>query len=253
MKPTTKAAIKKLIKDKILEKLNGYKSETSYTPFFSAIFDEETIVQGSIMQSLYTSFGMSIYEQIAVLLANDAGYFAKRQHKLIGAIDLNTEALIHQIAIRAAPNKLAEIEEIRNLITESQGGNDHENTVDVFIKKPDGSEIYVDITTVKPNLKEFRTMRRKLLRWSAIRMSQTKDAAISTYIGIPYNPYHPEPYERWTGRLCDPVHDMLVQEELWKVFAGYDVFAELIDIFKEVGVETQKEVRAFLASKKTPT
>jgi hypothetical protein len=252
MTPSTKASIKKLIKDKILEKLEGYKSETSYTPFFSAIFDEETIVQGSIMQSLYTSFGMSIYEQIAVILAKDAGYYAERQHKLVGEIDPATEALIHQIAIRPTPNKLVEIEEIRNLITISNGGNDHENTVDVFIRKPDGSEIYIDITTVKPNLKEFRTMRRKLLRWSAIRLSQNKNTTISTYIGIPYNPYYPEAYQRWTGKLCDPVYDILVQNDLWQAFAGYDVFDELIEIFKEVGIETQKEVRTFLVSKKKP-
>ena len=55
MDKATKEKISLLVQTKIEEKLLRYKSETDYTPFFSAIFDKETIVKASLMQSLYTN------------------------------------------------------------------------------------------------------------------------------------------------------------------------------------------------------
>jgi hypothetical protein len=247
MKKETKKQIADLVKAKVLAKLKNYKSETAYTPFFSAIFDRETIVMASIMTSLYTTFGMSIYEQMAVILAKEKGWVAERQYRLKGQIDPVTEALIEQLCRVGTPNKADELTKIRASIKPGNAVDDHEGVVDVYIRKPDGSELFVDITTVKPNLKEFRTLRRKMLRWAALRMSTDKNANVDTRIGIPYNPYHPEPYDRWTGSKCDPKGDLLVQDDLWVAFAGREVFEELLDTFQVVGRDIKKEVRVFIA------
>lgn len=248
MNKECKKQIANLVKLKVSEKLKNYKSETTYTPFFSAIFDSETIVMASLMQSLYTTFGMSIYEQMAVILAKEKGWVAERQYRLQGQIDINTESLIEQLCRSSQPNKTEELRLIRDSIRPASAIDDHEGVVDVYIRKPDGSELYVDITTVKPNRKEFRSMRRKMLRWAALRMSTNKDAKIDTRIGIPYNPYHPEPYCRWTGSECDPDGDLLVQEDLWFAFAGEDVFDDILEAFQEVGREIETEVRLFISS-----
>ncbi|MDT8348069.1 MAG: TdeIII family type II restriction endonuclease, partial [Flavobacteriaceae bacterium] len=207
----------------------------------------ETIVMASLMQSLYTTFGMSIYEQMAVILAKEKGWVAERQYRLKGQIDDNTESLIEQLCRSIEPNKTKELELIRNSINPGSALDDHEGVVDVYIRKPDGSELFVDITTVKPNRKEFRSMRRKMLRWAALRMSTNKNAKVDTRIGIPYNPYHPAPYSRWTSNECDPKGDLLVQEELWFAFAGEDVFDDILDAFQEVGREIELEVRNFIS------
>ncbi|SJM95987.1 TdeIII family type II restriction endonuclease [Crenothrix polyspora] len=247
MNEECKKQIADLVRKKVCEKLENYKSETVYAPFFSAIFDRETIVMASLMQSLYTTFGMSIYEQMAVILAKDKGWIAERQYKLEGEIDISTEALIDSFCLSGKPNKMVEIEMIRDSIKQGERFKHHEGIVDVYIRKPDGTEIFVDITTVKPNLKEFRSLRRKILRWAALRMSTNKDAKVDTRIGIPYNPYHPEPYARWTGAECDPAGDLLVQEELWHTFAGEDVFDDILDVFNEVGIEIKQKVRGFIS------
>jgi hypothetical protein len=246
MDKATKEKISLLVQTKIEEKLLRYKSETDYTPFFSAIFDKETIVKASLMQSLYTTFGMSIYEQIAVILAQAKGFQAHRQFQILGQIDSATERLIDKLCLSSNPNKEIELRQIKASIKPGQPLPDHESIVDVFVKKSDGTELYVDITTVKPNLKEFKSMRKKMLRWAALRYSVNQNAKLETKIGIPYNPYHPEPYERWTGNVCDPVGDMLIQNELWSAFAGANVFDELIEVFEDVGNKTQANVRAFL-------
>jgi Type II restriction endonuclease, TdeIII len=247
----TRQKIKGLVTRKIQEKLRAYAPESSYTPFFEAMFDKGTIVQASIMHSLYTSFGMSIYEQIAVLLAEAAGYSAFRQYRLLGSIDSNTESLITIICAGTSQksDKLSEIERIRESVKPGQANQDNESVVDVFVCRPAGEEIYIDITTVKPNLKEFRALRKKMLRWCALRFSQDKEAQVNTYIGIPYNPYYPNSYARWTSNECDVKYDLRIQEDLWREFAGYDVFNEIIDVFQEVGEELKAQIAKFVQNK----
>lgn len=47
----------------------------------------------------------------------------------------------------------------------------------------------------------------------------------------------------------EPLEEVLVQNDLWEVFAGYDVFDELLVIFEEIGAEVQQEVEDFLNNK----
>ncbi|HEY9296385.1 MAG TPA: TdeIII family type II restriction endonuclease, partial [Phormidium sp.] len=150
MEEFVKSQIKNLVNSTIEQKLNKYASESEYKPFFEAIFEKQTIIKASIMQSLYTSFGMSIYEQIAVILAQNAGYQATRQYDLRGSIDNHTESLITRICADLArqPHKKSEIEMIRESIQQDEPKLDPEQRVDVFIIKPNGEELYIDITTV---------------------------------------------------------------------------------------------------------
>ena len=245
MEQETKQKIKALILTTIQKKLVQYKQETGYKPFFEALFDKKTIINGAILQSLYTTFGMSIYEQMAIILAKAAGYEAQGQYEIFGAIDNDTELLIIDIFNSPRINKLIEIEEIKNSIQSAEPLKDNDRVVDVYIKKPTGEEIFIDIKTVKPNKSEFESIRKKILRWVGLRLSQNKNAKVQTYIGIPYNPYFPEDYNRWTGKKCHK-EEILVQNALWKTFAGYDVFDELIEIFKEVGKEIKSEVEEFI-------
>ncbi len=246
MQDVTKEQIKELIVHSINAKIKNYKRETNHVPFFTPFVGTDMIATHSVMQSLYTSFGMSIYEQIAVVLANAAGYKATHQYDLLGEIDPATEALITNLSKTSPADKAHEIDLIRKSITPGKALKDDEKRVDVFITKQNDEEIYVDITTVKGNLKEFRAMRRKMLRWVGLRLSQNKNAKISTYIGLPYNPLHPEKYTRWTGAGNDPT-EVLVQNDLWKLFAGEDVYDELIGIFVEVGPSVKENLDEFFS------
>ena len=237
-----------LVKEKISNKLIAYKSETNYTPFFSAIFDDGIILNASLMQSLYTSFGMSIYEQMAVILAKNSGNQAQRQYKLTGQIDDKTSLLIDRLCESETPDKDKEINLIRRSIQPGKPVSDKEGVVDVFVLYPDGKELYVDITTVKPNLKEFRALRKKMLRWVALRLSIDKNANIDTRIGIPYNPYYPNDYLRWTSNELSS-KDLLIQNDLWEAFAGYDAFDDIINTFSTVGHELKEEIDNFLKSR----
>lgn len=247
MKDVTRQAIVELVMGMVDRKLGRGEAETEYKPFFEAIFSKSTIVQASLLQSFYTSFGMSAYEQIAVLLAIDSGYEAKRQYHLVGEVDATTDSLILGLMYQP-PNKINEIEAVRKSIKPASAVlTDPERVVDVYVRRPDGVEMLFDITTVKPNLKEFRALRRKMLRWCALRFSQDPTAQVESYIGLPYNPYHPNPYNRWTGGEVDAL-ELRVQEDLWTKFAGYNVFPELIDAFRIAGDKMRQQINAYIAS-----
>lgn len=248
MRAETRKNVKKLVKEVILSKIDKYHAETEYKPFFQAIFTKEQILTHTIVHSFYTSFGISIYEQLVKILAEGAGYEAHTQYDLSGEIDAKTEAIISKIdfelrAGKRKPNMKEEFEEIKKSIQKGKLLDDPDKRVDVFIKKPDGTEVYFDITSPKPNIKEFVALKKKLLRWIGLRLSINKNAKIITALGLPYNPYHPEPYNRWTkGNMYDS-NQLMVGQEFWNFVAGEDIYEEFIEIFKEVGEELREKVR----------
>jgi len=195
-----------------------------------------------------TTFGMSIWEQVAVILANGAGNCAERQFRLLGEIDEQTEKTINGIhyGLRKGErlaNKKEEIEQIRRIIKKGQQKEDPDSVVDLFVKIKN-EENYFDITSAKPNIKEFVALKLKLLKWAALRLSQDKEVKVFTRLAIPYNPYHPEPYERWTLKgLYDLENgEILVGEEFWNFIAGGNIYEELLDIFQKVGEELRDEI-----------
>lgn len=248
MNDRTKQKVKELIKNVILSKIDNYNAETEYKPFFQAIFTKEQILTHSVVHSFYTSFGISIYEQLVKILAEGAGYEAYTQYDLLGEIDDATEALISKIDIdlrtgKREPSMKIEFDEIKSSIHKGREQSDPDKRVDVFIKKPDGTEIYFDITSPKPNIKEFVALKKKLLRWIGLRLSVNKDAKVMTALGLPYNPYHPKPYNRWTkGNMYDS-NQLMVGQDFWNFVAGEDIYNDFLDIFKEVGQELRDKIR----------
>lgn len=120
---------------------------------------------------------------------------------------------------------------------------DPDSVVDLFVKVKN-TENYFDLTSAKPNMKEFVALKLKLLRWTALRLSQNKNIKIFTRLAIPYNPYHPEPYERWTLKgLYDLENgEILVGEEFWNFVASDKIYEELLDVFQKVGEELRDEI-----------
>jgi len=248
MKPDVKKELKTLLTSSIQDKVKKYNPETESKPFFEAIFSKRTVNLASLMQSFYTSFGTSIYEQMAVLLARkNAGYSAERQYVLLGRIDVDTETMINDIHLdilrsRMQGSKTEQIKRIRNSIKQGSPDRDPESIVDVFVKTSSGEEFYFDVTSVKPNIKEFRTLKKKLLRWVALRLSTDRMAKVNTALAIPYNPYYPKPYARWTATNLYDSGEMFVGPEFWNFVAGEAIYEELLDTFEEVGKELRSVI-----------
>jgi len=244
----TRDEISNLLKTIVREKLQKYKPETEHMPFHYRLLGKDRYAMFSFIQSVNTTFGMSIWEQVAVILAKGGGNCAERQYKLLGEIDSDTENLINGIHYKlrkgeSATNKIVEIKRIREKIKQGERKIDPDSIVDLFVKIRD-EENYFDITSVKPNTKEFVALKLKLLRWTGLRLSQEKNAKVFTRLAIPYNPYHPEPYERWTLKgLYDLENkEILVGKEFWNFVASDNIYEELLNVFQEVGEELREEI-----------
>ncbi len=242
--------IEELLLITVRDKLNSYRPETENMPFHHRLLGKDRYAMFSFVHSMNTTFGMSIWEQVAVILAEGAGNNAVRQYKLLGEIDKNTDNLINEIHYKLRKgeieaNKYNEITQIRNSIQKGEPKVDPDSIVDLFVKI-DITENYFDITSAKPNIKEFVALKLKLLRWTALRLSQDKNVNVFTRLAIPYNPYYPQPYERWTLKgLFDLVNgEILVGEEFWNFVACKNVYDDLLGVFETVGKKLRKEIDA---------
>jgi len=105
--------------------------------------------------------------------------------------------------------------------------------------KRDEEECYFEIKTVKPNIDVFEKSKFKLLEWVARRRKY-----IRVYLAFPYNPYHPQPYSRFTeAGMMDPPNDFLVGDEYWDFLGGENTFSELLMTFDEVGKEYKERLK----------
>lgn len=241
----------------VREKLKSYQPETVHMPFHHRLLGKDRYAMFSLIHSMNTTFGMSIWEQVAVILARGAGNSAERQYRLLGKINSETEKLIGEIHYKLRKDELTanrnyEIEQIRENIKRGEQRADPDSVVDLFVKIKN-DENYFDITSAKPNMKEFVALKLKLLRWTGLRLSQEKDVRVFTRLAIPYNPYHPEPYERWTMKgLYDLERgEILVGGEFWNFIAGDNIYEDLLDVFHKVGRKLRSEIDRKFAEFKT--
>jgi len=72
LSPKQKEKIKKLLEDKINNKLKSYGRETTSMPFLSRLIqDSEKIAAYTFIHSMATTLGMSIYEDVSVIIASE--------------------------------------------------------------------------------------------------------------------------------------------------------------------------------------
>jgi type II restriction enzyme len=140
------------------------------------------------------------------------------------------------------PNKESEF---KQLIQSLSGDQNKLKTVkvDLFIENEKGEQYLIDLKTVKPNKSNFIDFKRTLLQWTAIALTQNKDRKVNAFIAIPYNPYHPRPYQRWTlNGMFDLPHELKVAEEFWDFLGGKGAYDDLLDCFETAGLELRSEI-----------
>lgn len=242
------AYIETVIKNCLSEKFRSYSPESSNMPFHYRLLGKDRMVLYSFIHSLNTSFGTSIFEPVAVALAELRFEEAKRQ--TIAGAQISDEAhtviqtiLDDLITGRKEPNKAAEIEAIRRVCRKGAMKDVKLTKVDVCVKSHDGALFLFDIKSAKPNIGEFKGFKRTLLEWVAVALAATPDAKINTLIAIPYNPYEPKPYERWTMKgLLDLDSELKVADEFWNFLGGEGAYTDLLDCFERAGIELRPEI-----------
>jgi Type II restriction endonuclease, TdeIII len=238
-----KQKIKDLLSSKIEKKLKSYGRETTSMPFLARLIqDNEKIAAYSFIHSMATTLGMSIYEDVSVILASENSEECFRNYGVGGAISKKQKSVIGNIITKLRNRERdADIELERNEVLNASSENGEfqksGNIADFYMKR-DGKEYYFEIKTVKPNIDVFEKSKTKLLEWVARRR---KPAFV--FLAFPYNPYHPKPYSRFTeSGMMNAPNDFLVGDEYWDFIGGKGTFPELLKTFDEVGKEFKERL-----------
>lgn len=236
-----KQNIKNHLIEKIMIKLKDYDRETTAMPFHIRLFGEDRMTTYSFIQSCNTMLGQSIFEQIGEIIAKPNFIISKAQYsEFKGYMSNETILKIENIMkdLKTAKREANKKEEIKEILSNPVKGKLFESRVDLYLKDRKGKEYFLELKTAKPNMSEFTSVKKKLLEWVAM---AGKD--VSTMVCIPYNPYYPKPYERWTLKgLFDLNEEILVGKEFWDFLGGNGTYEELLDIFEEVGREINESI-----------
>jgi type II restriction enzyme len=248
-----KTMVKNVLKESLRRKFRDYKPETGNMPFHYRLLGKDRMALFSFIHSLNTTFGTSIYEPVAIALAKGRFERAISQAKPHDQISSNAHRQIQTImdgliTASRSPDKSVEIEEIREVCREGNFSKVRLTNVDIWLESRDGELFLIDLKTVKPNIGDFQKFKRILLEWVAAELARNPSARINTLIGIPYNPYEPEPYKRWTMRgMFDMPKEILVAEELWNFIGGKGTYQDLLDSFETAGIELRPEIDDYFA------
>lgn len=247
-----KKQIIETIKTCLREKFLNYKPETENMPFHYRLLGKDRMALFSFIQSLNTTFGTSIYEPVAKELAKGTFKEVHTQFRLGNIItdqaQKEIQNIMNNLSVGRDVNKIKETERIRKA---AQKGNKNELKsvkVDLFLVSR-SDEIYMfDLKTVKPNKGDFISYKRNLLEWLAVYFYQKPKAIAYTLISIPYNPYEPKPYARWTMKgMLDLKEEVKVAEEFWDFLAGKRTYTNLLDCFERAGIELRPEIDKYFS------
>jgi predicted metal-binding protein len=247
-----KNTIKQVIKTCLLNKFQNYKPESNNMPFHYRLLGKDRMALYSFIQSLNTTFGTSIFEPVAVALARNRFKQAFAQHIVGKSISegcqQTVQKIMNRLIVGEAPDKLKEIEQLRKAVKKGEVNNYKTVKADLYLECEDGTIFLFDLKTAKPNMSNFKDFKRTLLEWAGIVLTQNQKAKVNTLIAIPYNPYEPQPYERWTLKgMLDLENELKVAEEFWDFLGGEGAYEDLLDCFEQVGIEMRDEIDKYFS------
>lgn len=245
-----KIKVYEFLKEKILKKIEEYdlSDEDSAKPFQYALFTKKGYLAKGFIHGCETALG-NWHETIAKIIAKENFEVAKKlqgAEKLQGEITNEAQRTFENIlsdldSVTREPNHKKESEEIYNASQGNKSSVNRTQTVDLYLKRNNGEEIYFEIKGPKPNKNEMRAAKRDLLEIYAMKAKEGKKVKI--FLGMYYNPYAPQEYQRWTCiKFFDKGRDFLIGKDFWDYLGGAGAFDDLVKIYEEVGEEIRPEL-----------
>lgn len=244
-----KSVIEETISTCLHQKFKNYKSVTNYMPFHFRLLGRDRMALYSFIQSLNTTFGTSIFEPVALVLATTSKKFRRTEkqfvvgNKISEGAQREIQSIIDNLSITGEPDKINEIERLRRVCQTGKTNITKPVKVDLYLEGINGEKHLFDLKTAKPNKSNFKDFKRTILEWAAICLYNNPDDNISTYIAIPYNPFEPKPYQMWTFKgMFDFEQELKVAHEFWDFIGGDGSYEELLNCFERAGISLRSEI-----------
>lgn len=247
------SGVERVLKGALRRKFQKYNPEPASMPFHTRLLGKDRLALYSFIHSLSTNFGTAIFEPVAVAIAGQ-NFRAAKTHVPAGeSISEQAQFEIQRIidnltTASTSPDKVEEITAIRAVCQDGAMRRVKLTEVDLLLESQDDDLYLFDLKTAKPNAGGFREFKRTLLEWAAAILALDRDAKVNTVIAIPYNPYEPQPYNRWTMRgMLDLEHELMVGDEFWDFVGGEGAYQDLLGCFERVGIELRDEIDNYFA------
>ena len=247
------AAVEAVIRSAIQNKLHAYSPEPAAMPFQVRLLGQDRMALYSFIQSLNTTFGASIYEPVAKTVAvgrfDHVALKANPPRQMSLSIRHQIDSIVNALEVgNLSPNRDEHDIGLRSVLVEnSEKVNVNLTKIDVLLQRD--NELYLfDIKTAKPNKGNFRNYKRMLLQWMGAYLGFDSELKVYPMIAIPYNPYAPKQYSRWTiAGMIDIHNELKVAEEFWDFVGGNGAYEAILDCFERVGIELRDEIDSYFA------
>lgn len=242
-------SIESIVESALRRKLGNYNPEPAHMPFHTRLLGKDRMALYSFIHSLSTNFGTAIFEQAAKAIADGVFDKVRLQHKIAGRFSSGAQKAITEIinGLSSGKREPNHAEEIAQISVQSQLGKSitkRLRSVDIYLTRGD-SVFLLDLKTAKPNVGGFEKHKQDMLEWAAAVLYDNPDLNVRTVIAIPYNPYEPKPYTRWTLRGMLEIANqsqLMVGREFWDFLAGREVYSDLLHCFENVGYCMRQEI-----------
>lgn len=243
--------VEDVLKASLRNKFINYKPEPASMPFHTRLLGKDRLALYSFIHSLNTNFGTSIFEPVGYVIAQQNFNKVWTQYIVGDKISSESQRVIQRIidglnTAETIPDKNKEIEAIRKVCQKGKTIKVKPTKIDLMIQTKDNKLFLFDIKTAKPNAGGFKEFKRTLLEWVAVILASDPTAKVNSLIAIPYNPYEPEKYNRWTMRgMLDLENELRVANEFWDFLGGKGTYQDLLGCFEKVGIELRSEIDAY--------
>jgi len=243
--------IQNVIENSLRNKFQNYESKDNFMPFQFRLLGKDRLALHSFMHSLLTSFGTTVFEPVAVVLAKNRFVKSEAQYIVGDAIfsdcQNNITEIVNKLTFGGVPDKNADLEILKNSLS-GKINKIKPAKVDLFLENEKGEQFLFDLKTVKPNKGNFEEFKQRLLTWAGIALTKDNSIKINTLLGIAYNPFYPKPYKSWQMRaMIDVKNELKVAEEFWDFLGGQGAYNDLLDCFEQAGIKLRPEIDEYFA------
>lgn len=226
---------------KELRPLRAASKKGDIKPFHESLLPDGLLKVTEFERSFSTKLGTT-FEECARLIALDNHKHAERGYHVSGKI--SSKAIKHIEAIVARIGSGGMKTSYNDFVVEvvklapGKDGEDRLSIADLYFVTKDGTEVFVEIKSPKPNKGQCLEATARLLQIHGIMAG--KYPKVKAYYATAYNPYgiDKNTYKHsFAVNYMDLEHQVLIGKEFWDLVGGKGTYEEVLSIYKEVGRE----------------